>query len=371
MARQPPARRVPTTPAPSFVGGRALLAGLAAVCTLAVGLGRPAPAASAEDSRERRFQLLVEAAELTDHVESSEADVVAAQLRRARTASDLATLRDRMRTRAVTAYMRGTGASVAALAAPRAYLEVVAAKEKELVTGYKAALAGVEEEQQRAEKASGEMRAAQRKLAAIQAELDSTIAAEDAYRAEEQRKADEARKAALATQAAALAAARGRAGVGPAGVNSPGGYAPSPLDPDALVPRHRAATDRQLALMGRIPFGPVAVAGPLPAGLVATGQRVEGDASWYGPGFNGRPTASGAIYDQEGWTVASKELPLGTLLAVSRGDRRVLLLVNDRGPYIGGRVLDLSAAAARALGVGGVAPVTAEVVAFATVAAKL
>lgn len=349
-------------PAPSWARGRVFLAGVAALCTLAAGLGHPAPAASAEDSRVRRFQLLIQAAELTDHVESSEADVVATQMRRAETAGDLSTLRDRMRTRAVTAYMRGTGASVSALAAPRAYLEIVAAREKELVTGYKAALAGIDVEQQRAEEARSEMRAAQRQLAAIQAELDSTIAAEDAYRAEEQRKADEARKAALATQAAALAAARARVSVGPGGAASPGGYAPSPLDPTALLPRHRAATDRQLALMHRIPFGPLAPMGPLPARLVATGQRVEGDASWYGPGFNGRPTASGAIYDQEGWTAASKELPLGTLLAVSRGDRRVLLLVNDRGPYIDGRVLDLSAAGARALGVGGVAPVTAEVV---------
>lgn len=350
-----------------------LLAGLAALAMLASGMGHPAPAAPAEDQRARRSELLLQAAELTDQVESSEAEVVAAQLRRARTADHLGALRDRRRTRAVAAYMRGTGASVAALAAPRAYLEVVATKEKELVTGYKAALQGVDEEQRRAEAARGEVRAAQRELAAVQAELDSTIAAEDAYRAEEQRKADAARKAALARQAASLAAARGRsgAGVGLAGVASAGAYAPTPLDPAALLPRHRAATDRQLALMRRIAFGPVAMAGPLPAGLVTTGQWVEGDASWYGPGFNGRPTASGAIYDQEGWTAASKELPLGTLLAVSRADRRVLVLVNDRGPYIDGRVLDLSAAAARALGVGGVAPVTAEVVAGPTVAARL
>lgn len=57
-------------------------------------------------------------------------------------------------------------------------------------------------EQERAEEARGEKRTAQRELAAIQAELDSTIATEDAYRAEEQRKADKARRAALATQVA-------------------------------------------------------------------------------------------------------------------------------------------------------------------------
>jgi rare lipoprotein A len=108
-------------------------------------------------------------------------------------------------------------------------------------------------------------------------------------------------------------------------------------------------------------FGPVA---GLPAGAVATGQVVEGQASWYGPGFDGRPTASGALYDQEGWTVASRELPLGTVLVVTRGARSVLVLVNDRGPYVPGRVLDLSHAVAVELGTvgAGVAGVRAEVV---------
>jgi len=352
MARNRPVRRV------------RVLAALVAAASLAGTVGRPAPAASAEDPRSRRSALLVEAAELTDHLESSEADVVAAQLRRGRTADDLAVLRGRMRTRAVTAYMRGTGASVAALSTPGVYLEVVAAKEKELVSGYRAALAGVARQQREAELARGDLRAAQDQLSAVQAELDAAIAVDDVRRAEDLRRADEARQAALARQAAALAAARGRAQAGPWIVTaSAGGYAPSPLDPNALLPRHRAATDRQIALMRRLPFGPMTLGVALPAGLSLTGQRFEGNASWYGPGFNGRPTASGAIYDQEGWTVASRELPLGTLLAVSRGDRRVLLLVNDRGPYVDGRVLDLSAAAARALGVGGVATVTAEVVA--------
>jgi rare lipoprotein A len=85
-------------------------------------------------------------------------------------------------------------------------------------------------------------------------------------------------------------------------------------------------------------------------------------ASWYGPGFDGRPTASGAIYDMEGWTVASPDLPLGSLLVVANGAARVLLLVNDRGPYVDGRVLDLSHAAAAALGMS-LGPVTADVVA--------
>jgi len=125
-------------------------------------------------------------------------------------------------------------------------------------------------------------------------------------------------------------------------------------------PRHAATTRSQAELMARYPFGPV---DGIPAGLVATGQVVAGKASWYGPGFDGRPTASGAIFDQEGFTVASKELPLGTILLIHRGGRSVLALVNDRGPFVAGRVLDLSHGVANALGTvsAGVAAVTAEV----------
>lgn len=125
--------------------------------------------------------------------------------------------------------------------------------------------------------------------------------------------------------------------------------------------RVRRATVAEADLMARHPFGPVA---DLPVAMSPTGQVVEGMASWYGPGFDGRPTASGALFDQQGWTVASKELPLGTVLLVTRGGRSVLVLVNDRGPYVSGRVLDLSRAVAAELGtIGpGVAHVRAEVV---------
>jgi rare lipoprotein A len=339
----------------------ALLLVLAGVVGSAPG-GAPASAGGTRDPRARRTALLLEAAALTDQLEKAEVGVVTAQWERSRTAARLATARDRVRARAVSVYMHGSATPAAALAAPQAYLDVVAQKEQEVMAGYRRALAGLAEDQHRAEVLAGDLRAARVRLARIQSELEATIAADDTRRAELARRADEARRAALARQAAADAAARARA-LGAAVGASPGGYAPTPLDPAALLPRHRSATERQLSLMGRIPFGPVPSAGALPAGLVPTGRRVEGNASWYGPGFNGRPTASGAIYDQEGWTVASKELPLGPLLVVTRGDRRVLLLVNDRGPYVAGRVLDLSAAAARALGVSGVASVAAEVVA--------
>lgn len=72
-------------------------------------------------------------------------------------------------------------------------------------------------------------------------------------------------------------------------------------------------------------------------------------ASWYGPHFHGHPTASGCIYNQHALTAASRDLPLGSLIAVSRQGRRVILLVNDRGPFVSGRRLDLSHAAAQRL----------------------
>ena len=82
------------------------------------------------------------------------------------------------------------------------------------------------------------------------------------------------------------------------------------------------------------------------------GHTERGMASWYGKPFHGRPTASGAIYDMHGLTAAHKELPLGTVIDVVNLDngREVRVEVNDRGPFIRGRILDLSMGAARKLG---------------------
>jgi rare lipoprotein A len=77
-----------------------------------------------------------------------------------------------------------------------------------------------------------------------------------------------------------------------------------------------------------------------------------GIASWYGPGFHGRFTASGERYDQQGFTAAHPTLPFGTELEIRNlgNGRSVRVRVNDRGPFRKNRVIDLSQAAARALG---------------------
>jgi rare lipoprotein A (peptidoglycan hydrolase) len=80
--------------------------------------------------------------------------------------------------------------------------------------------------------------------------------------------------------------------------------------------------------------------------------RQVGVASWYGPGFHGRRTASGERFDQNDLTAAHRKLPLGSEVKVTNlaNGRSVTVAINDRGPYAKGRVLDLSEAAARKLG---------------------
>jgi rare lipoprotein A len=91
------------------------------------------------------------------------------------------------------------------------------------------------------------------------------------------------------------------------------------------------------------------------------GRSFSGVASYYGS-ESGSRTASGARFNQNAMTCAHRSLPFGTQLRVSSGGRSVIVTVNDRGPFVRGRVLDLSKGAARALGMGGLARVTAEVV---------
>lgn len=88
-----------------------------------------------------------------------------------------------------------------------------------------------------------------------------------------------------------------------------------------------------------------------PAKSGATGSSITGVASWYGPGFHGKATTSGEIYDQEAMTAAHPTWPLGTRVRVTNLDngRSTIVRINDRGPFVGGRAIDLSHEAARQL----------------------
>jgi rare lipoprotein A len=92
--------------------------------------------------------------------------------------------------------------------------------------------------------------------------------------------------------------------------------------------------------------------------------RQEGIASWYGPEFDGRPTASGEIFNSSLFTAAHPSLPFGTQLRITNkhNDKQVVVRVNDRGPFVSARIIDLSRAAAEQLDmlVTGTAPVIVE-----------
>jgi len=100
----------------------------------------------------------------------------------------------------------------------------------------------------------------------------------------------------------------------------------------------------------------VLVAAALVTGLMTsvTGAMADqcGGASWYGPGFHGKKTASGERFNQNAMTAAHKTLPLGTVVKVTnqRTGKSIKVTINDRGPYAKGRIIDLSKAAAAQLG---------------------
>lgn len=90
----------------------------------------------------------------------------------------------------------------------------------------------------------------------------------------------------------------------------------------------------------------------LPAQPSASATIEEGVASWYGPGFAGRLTASGEVFDPNELTAAHRTLPFGTRVRVTsvRSGRSVVVRINDRGPFAKNRIIDLSRAAAEAIG---------------------
>lgn len=83
----------------------------------------------------------------------------------------------------------------------------------------------------------------------------------------------------------------------------------------------------------------------------SSGYRKEGIASYYAHKFHGRTTASGEVYDENRMTAAHRELPFGTRVRVTNlsNDKHVVLKINDRGPFVDGRIIDVSYAAAKRL----------------------
>jgi rare lipoprotein A len=112
-----------------------------------------------------------------------------------------------------------------------------------------------------------------------------------------------------------------------------------------------------------------------PAVGVAPGLREEGMASWYGPGFAGRTTANGEVFDPSLLTAAHRTLPFGTRVRVTNlaTNRSVEVRINDRGPFKAGRIIDLSRASAERIGLvgSGVSRVRVEVMSGAPGTARI
>ena len=85
---------------------------------------------------------------------------------------------------------------------------------------------------------------------------------------------------------------------------------------------------------------------------ISSKKTMRGISSWYGPNFHGKLTANGEIYDMYGTTAAHKTLPLNSIVRVTNleNNKSLILKINDRGPYVGDRILDCSYGAAKKLG---------------------
>ena len=127
------------------------------------------------------------------------------------------------------------------------------------------------------------------------------------------------------------------------------------------------AANRLRRLLGNAPPLEAVEGEPAPPEPVAVAPAFTGMASWYGPGFHGRRSASGEVFNQNELTAAHRTLPFGTQVRVTnlRNNRQVTVRINDRGPFSHGRIIDLSAAAAQAIGLraSGVGQVRIEVLA--------
>ena len=134
---------------------------------------------------------------------------------------------------------------------------------------------------------------------------------------------------------------------GCAGVSQKDGAPANPRDvgdiPDAIPVVHQGAIKNSSYMHEGVVYEPM---------MSANEYTEEGIASWYGTKFHGKQTANGEVYDLYGMTAAHKTLPLPSYVKVTNktNNRSVVLRVNDRGPFVGDRIIDLSFAAAKKLG---------------------
>ena len=275
----------------------------------------------------RMARLNEEEATLTTRIENTTADLGRIDLEVERTQTDLEVATDRYVARAIAAYKSGPTSDLAMLLSAESLTDLhalaelsshAAAEDADAVADLIAAKTAAEDATSDVDEHKQQLLVAQARAEEVSSNIRSTLSqrreALAGLNAEISNLKEQARRAAQ------QAASAGGIDVGQA----------------------------LLDLLGS--SGPAAA---IPEGFASTGVSFQGIASWYGPGFEGNTTANGDIFDPDLFTAASKELPLGSWLYVEHEGRGVVVLVNDRGPYVGDRILDLSRAAAFSIGITG------------------
>ena len=142
---------------------------------------------------------------------------------------------------------------------------------------------------------------------------------------------------------------------------APGGARPAPRGPLSARPAALAVClGAGLALLIAAAACGVKTA---PQSMTPSGKPQRGLASWYGPKFHGRTTANGERYNMMDLTAAHKTLPFGTFVHVTNraNNKTIVVRINDRGPFVRGRIIDLSYAAAKVIGASSTGVVDVEV----------
>ena len=126
-----------------------------------------------------------------------------------------------------------------------------------------------------------------------------------------------------------------------------------------LPSSNKKGTQKPYVVNGRVYY---------PIQKIPVGYTQRGIASWYGPNFHGQKTSNGEIYNMYAFTAAHKTLPMNTIVKVTnlRNNKSVVVRINDRGPFVANRIIDLSYAAGKKIGldITGTAPVKLQVVKF-------
>ena len=311
--------------------------------------------------------LRARAQSLDAQIRDANLDIAALELESHTSEVAAAAARERYVARAVEAYKRGPDASLALLLSAEDVDDLVtlagaasasAHRDSTALARYQATQAEAERAQSRLELRKARLLAARAEAAEVAAGIDVALERRRAALAELVIRIDEleAQARAAAARKAARAASEDQTTGGPTAISDEARSGAGQQPPASAGPGRDDASGSRPAAAARPPGAPA------PSRFIGTGVSFQGIASWYGPGFAGNLTASGDVFHPMGFTAASRDLPLGTWLRVGYGGRSVIVLVNDRGPYIESRVLDLSQGAAEYLGISGLGWVRAEIV---------